>query len=351
MSRRLAILAAFLLLAPGAAAAQRPGPTPSELLGSRLVVGLPGTTPSLQLLDRVRSGKVAGVILFARNVGDPAQVRRLTGRLQRAARAGGRPPLLVCVDQEGGDVRRLPWAAPARSASELARLGARAVRAEGARTGRALRTVGVNCDLAPVLDVPGRGSFLGSRAFASDATRTGVLAVAFARGLADAGVLAAVKHFPGIGRATANTDVAEVRIEASRAQLERDLAPFRRAIDAGVPLVMLSNASYSAFGRSPAGWSPTIGDRLLRDELGFTGVTITDSLDAPANVRGWSTVTPALLAARAGADLLLVTGSEETSWGVYTRLLRAVRDGEVPRRSLEESHRRVTALRRSLASR
>ena len=132
-------------------------------------------------------------------------------------------------------------------------------------------------------------------------------------------------------------------ITASRDRLERDLAPFRRLVDGGVPLVMFSNASYTAFGPAPATWSRVV-QALVRDQLGYGGVTITDSLDAPAHARGWPTSQAALLAARAGVDLLLVTGSEEASDAAFRALLADA----PPRASLERSYSRVAALRARL---
>ena len=122
---------------------------------------------------------------------------------------------------------------------------------------------------------------------------------AFTRGLADAHVAATAKHFPGIGRATSNTDTSLVEIRASRGALERDLAPFRAAIGAGVPMVMISNASYPALDSKPAPWSPRI-QSLLRNELGFKGVTITDALDGAAATRRRTVQSVAVLSAQAG---------------------------------------------------
>jgi beta-N-acetylhexosaminidase len=242
------------------------------------------------------------------------------------------------------------WAPPVRPAAELGRLDAGAVRRAGQATGRALRAIGINCDLAPVADVPVPGSFLRARAFSGKPERVASHAAAFAAGLGDAGVVAAVKHFPGIGRARISTDRAAVRIGVARPELERDLTPFRRLVAEAVPLVMLSNASYVALDGKPATWSPAIANGLLRGELGFSGVTITDSLDAAAAVRGWTTPRTAILAAQAGVDLLLVTGSEATSRGVFSRLLRAAREGRLPLPGLERSYERVAGLRGRIAA-
>ena len=164
-------------------ASAAPSPTTAELVGSRLVVAMRGTSPSPALLGRVRRGEVAGVILFGGNVDSAPQVRALTASLQDAASAGGHDRLLVCVDQEGGSVRRLRWLGPAAAAT-LGRGTAQEVRAAGRATGRALAGLGINCDLAPVADVPVTGSFLRTRAFSRDAARTASRANAFALGLA-----------------------------------------------------------------------------------------------------------------------------------------------------------------------
>lgn len=354
----LALLAIALLAdpvgaergAPSARAEHAAAADPGRLVGQRLVVAMTGTFPGPDLLARVRAGEVGGVVLFGWNVRGPAQLRALTDALRAAARAGGQPGPLVAVDQEGGAVRRLPWAPPTPSARGLGRLSPEAVRAQGRAAGQALRAAGIDVDLAPVADVPGvSDSFIAARgrAFSSDPLRVSVLALAFARGLEDAGVVAVAKHFPGLGRASTTTDVASVTVGATRAQLDSDLAPFRALVAGGVPMVMLSNAVYTAYGSKPAAWSPAI-QLVLRRELGFGGVTITDSLDAAAATHGRSLGSAAVLAAQAGTDLLLVTGSEADSAAVYRRLVAAARARRIPRASLERSYARILALKRRL---
>ena len=222
-------------------------------------------------------------------------------------------------------------------------------RAQGRLTGTALRGLGINVDFAPVADVPASASaFMSPRAFSSSATQAARLSTAFAAGLADRRVTATVKHFPGLGFALRNTDKEVVRIAASRAALAPGLSPFRAAVSAGVPLVMLSNAVYDAYDRSnAAGWSHAIGTTLLRGKLGYRGATITDSLDGAAHARGVPTDVLAVRAAAAGSDLVLVTGSEAASLSVYTSLLRAARDGRISRERLTASYRRILALKTS----
>ena len=342
-----ALLAAAMLVRP---APSQTVPSLEELVGQRLVVAMRGTVPSADLLARIRSGRVGGVILFGGNVRTAPQVRAVTAQLQGAARAGGRPTLLIAVDQEGGDIRRFRWAPPARSASALGGDPAR-IRAAGRATASALRGLGVNVDLAPVADVPSvPDSFIArqQRAFSTSPAATGARASDFASGLVEGHVAATAKHFPGLGRAAVSTDTNAVSIGASKAALVSDLVPFRALIRAGTPLVMLSNATYPALDAKPATWSPAV-ESLLRSSLGFAGVTITDALDAAAATHHRSLPSVALLAAQSGADLLLVAGSEAVSDAAFDRLLAAADTGRLPRAGLERSYARILTLKRTLA--
>jgi beta-N-acetylhexosaminidase len=236
----------------------------------------------------------------------------------------------------------------------MGRLGSTSVaRRQGARTGGALRALGINVDLAPVADVPrSEGSFMvqQGRTFSFDAERVAKLADAFAEGLASSGVLATMKHFPGIGLAIRNTDHYVDTIAAPRSALASDLLPYRRAIGQDVPLIMLSNVTYTAFDeRNAAGWSHAIAVTLLRDELDFTGVTITDSLDGTAHARDLKVSELAFRAASAGTDLILTTGSEKTTRRLYETLLARAREGQIPLDRLRDSYRRIVALKDRLS--
>jgi len=324
-------------------------PTVRELVGQRFVVALSGTTPSPALLGRVRRGEIGGVILFGANVVGQAQLRRLTATLQNAARDARRPPLLIATDQEGGKVRRLPWAGPLPSATALGRLEPKAIRSEGLASGKALRLAGVNVNLAPVADVPRSGSFMAleERTFAGSPAAVARATVAFARGLAGARVAAAAKHFPGIGRASRNTDRTAVELAVSRQEIDRsDLVPFRDAIAGGVPIVMISNATYPALDSKPAPWSTKV-QSLLRDDLGFRGVTISDALDGAAATRGRALASVAALAAEAGVDLLLLTGSEASSTAAFERVADTAERGLIPRAALQASYTRIMTLKRA----
>jgi beta-N-acetylhexosaminidase len=159
-----------------------------------------------------------------------------------------------------------------------------------------------------------------------------------------------MKHFPGIGLATRNTDRNAESIGASRSALRTDLRPYRRAIRHGIPLIMLSNATYRAYDRrNAAGWSSAIADRLLRGDLGYTGVTITDSLNGTAHARGRTVKRLAIRAAIAGTDMILVTSSERSSSRLYAKLLAKAEDGSIPVATLRASHDRILALKDALS--
>src|SRR6185437_14714221 len=277
---------------------------------------------------------------------------RAPHRRAPGGRAGGRPPLIIATDQEGGLVRRIPWAPPKRSAAELGTLPASVSQTSGANTGAALHAIGINLDLAPVADVPaGPADFIEQqrRAFSTSRFTVASDAAAFAKGLEQGGTLPTLKHFPGLGLATVSTDEAVVRIDLGRSRLIRALLPYQVAFRQTLgPVVMLSTAIYPALDSHAAAWSRPIIHGLLRGTLGFSGTTITDSLDAAAAARGLTDPVVALRSAEAGADLLLVTGSQATSKGVYASLLAAAQAGALPRSRLTASYNRILGLKSRL---
>ncbi len=330
-----------------------PAPTTAQLIGQKLMVAMDGTTPSANLLGRIERGEVGGVILFGANISTQDQVIALTTKLRAAAAAGGQPPLLIATDQEGGFVKRIAWAPPTLSPPQMGAIGSSTVaRDQGGSTGTALAGLGINVDLAPVADVPvSTSSFMyqQGRTWSFSATTTTNLANAFALGLQLGGALPTMKHFPGIGLATLNTDTHVVTISASMAALAPGLRPYRSAITNRIPMIMLSNATYTAYDASnAAAWSHAIATTLLRNDLGFRGVTITDSLTGTASSRGVSDSSLSILAARAGTDMILVTGTEASSRAVYSALLTATQDGSISAATLRDSYDRILALKARL---
>jgi beta-N-acetylhexosaminidase len=353
--RRVTAALAALALPVAAASAsgggdrvRAPAPAPlAQQVGRLILSGFPGTSAPAWLEQRLARGQLAGVVLFGYNVASPSQVRALDARLQRKAHGKA----LIALDQEGGQVRRLPWASPQLDGyrQTTAGIALRSARAAA----RDLRAAGANVNLAPVADVAlGAGSEMRRRAFPGDGAGVARLVGAAVRGYSGSGVAATVKHFPGFGAALANTDDAVVRIDRSRAQIEAtELAPFRTAIALHVPLVMVSHAVYPAYDASHiASQSRAILTTLLRGRLGFEGVVATDSMEARAVLARSSVAVAAERSLRAGADLLLLSG--QTSYPpVYNHLLAEARRSRAFRARVAQAYGRVSALQASLSAR
>lgn len=323
-----------------------PPQVPLELMVGQLVMaGMSGITADPDLLRRVRQGEVGGIVLFAGNV-SPALPEVLAG-LQAEARAGGNPPLLISVDQEGGLASRLPGPpAPPRSIASPAE----AFR-QGQATATFLEGYHINVDLAPVADVDQAESGFEvrqGRGYAGNAARVAGMANAFTQGLQRQGVAATAKHFPGIGSLKLTTDAGVGRVSAPARQLEIELQPFEAVIDDGVDLVMLANAVYEAWDPgAPAVFSPSIVQDLLRRRFGYDGVVITDDLALPP-IAGSDVGARAVLAVQAGADVALYSPVEA---GPVARqaLLVAAQSGALPHTRVEEAYQRVTRLKARLA--
>jgi beta-N-acetylhexosaminidase len=288
----------------------------AQRVGRMVILRFAGTEAPGYVRDALRRRRVAGVILFGDNITGEAQTRALTTSLREAA--GDLEPL-VCVDQEGGEVRILPWAPPERSAPEQQASGR--VRDDAADAGRALHAVGVNVTLAPVADLPSvPGSALAGRAFTPDPDAAATAIGEAVAGWHEGGVATTVKHFPGLGGATVNTDDGPATVDRTRAELRDDLTPFESAVGAGTEFVMAAHATYPALdGEHIASQSPAIIDGLLRDELGYDGVVMTDSLEAAAVQAVTDIEEAAVASAEAGVDVILTTGR-----GSYIRVFRAL---------------------------
>jgi len=313
-----------------------------QQVGQLTISSFPDAEPPAYIRRRLRAGETAGVILFGFNASSAPQWRRLTRAVQRNARGAA----LVMVDQEGGEIRSVGWAGPE---------AAQALQGEPAEVRRAargaaaqLRSAGANVNLAPVADLPSGASALSSRAFAGDAAAVAASTRAAVEGMGAARVAATAKHFPGLGRAAVNTDDGSATVPGA---LTADLVPFRAAIAERVPLVMLSHALYPALdARRIASQSPAIATGLLRRRLGFEGVAVTDSLEAQAVLDRSDVAVAAERSVRAGADLILMTGS--ASWNeVFPRLLARARSDRAFRARVRRSAARVLELKRRLGLR
>jgi beta-N-acetylhexosaminidase len=313
-----------------------------QQVGQLIVSSFPDPAPPDYVRRRLRARETAGVILFGFNASSPAEWRRLIRSVENQARGDA----LVMVDQEGGEIRTVSWAGPA--AGQPTQGGPRAVRRGAHAAGRQLARVGVNVNLAPVADVPGGAApVMGFRAFAGDASGIAARTRASIEGMRSAGVAATAKHFPGLGRAQANTDDASAVVTG---QLTADLVPFRAAVEGRVPLIMLSHALYPELDADRiASQSPDVVTGLLRERLGYDGVIVTDSIEAQAVLDRAGVGRAAERSLRAGADLVLTTGS--ASWNlIHPWLLREARASPAFRKRVRQSAARVLGLKARLAA-
>ncbi len=315
------------------------------------MVGIPGPT-----LDRATRAFLAehppgGVILFKRNVRSAAQLRRLTAALH-ATGAGVTP--LVALDHEGGRVHRLPrpFTHFPPAATVAAHRDARLVEAVGRAMGEELRAVGIDLDFAPVLDVWSnpRNRVIGDRAFGTEPASVARLGLALARGLARAGVLACGKHFPGHGASAGDSHFVLPRVRRSRRTLAAvEIAPFARAIAAGIPSLMTAHVVYPALDpRRPATLSRAICRDLLRRRLGFRGVLFSDDLEMNAVAARSTPARSAVEALRAGCDMLLVCQSLDAARAAMRGVEEAVERGGLDGADVATKLARIQALRRTL---
>jgi beta-N-acetylhexosaminidase len=347
---------------PPAAAVPVPRLTGAQLAGQRIIYSYSGLKPPARLLYLISHGEAAGVIFFAGNVGPPPEFSDAVHELDRAAASKLNPvqlPLLLMTDQEGGTVRRLPGPPDlsARQDGESPDPLA-ATRQAGSAAAATLRGAGLNVNLAPVLDVYREaGNFIDQfgRSFSTDPATVAKLGAAFAGAEQDHGVAATGKHFPGLGAAARplNTDLRPVTLDESASAIRSvDEVPYRAAIAARIKLVMVSWASYPALDPDhPAGLSAPIVQGELRQRLGFTGVTITDALEAGALRRFGSIASRAALAAGAGMDLLLCSqGSVTEGESAMKSLQNAYARGSLDPSAAQAALERIMALRSWLAS-
>lgn len=304
--------------------------------------------------DLMRRHHLGGVILFAKNYDDRAQLGELTSQIQRVARSanGSHVGALISVDQEGGVVKRFPDMPPRYSHPQIGVSGETSLAyGQGRATGRELRDAGVNVNLAPVadLDLPPE-HVMRSRSFGSRPRKVARLTRAFARGLQSRRTAATAKHFPGLGGATINSDYGRAYVYRSKRQLRRiDARPFHRAIDGGIRMIMLSHGIYvNHGGRRPASVNRFIATRRLRREFDFKGVAISDALEPVAWRFGGSTAKACRATIKAGVDIALITGDAIAARSCVRAIRGAVRSGDIRERRINKAVRRVLELKRWL---
>jgi beta-N-acetylhexosaminidase len=329
-----------------------------QLAGQRVIYSYPGLTPPAGLLTDIRNGQVGGVIFFGENISSESQIAGVITQLRQAQQASLiKLPLLLMTDQEGGEVARLPGA-PTLSEKQIGESANPTGEAATAGTGAGenLAGVGMNVNLAPVLDVyytAGDFDDQYQRSYSSNPNIAGECGKAFITAQQATGVAATAKHFPGLGSATASqdTDAGPVTLDVTLSQLRgTDEVPYPVAVAAGVKLVMVSWAIYPALDASlPAGLSPVVVQQELRSRNNFTGVTITDALEAGALGAFGTTQQRATAAAAAGMDLILCSARDVSQGEAATSALAAAyASGQLNPTSFNAAYNRVTGLRESL---
>ncbi|MFZ5814550.1 MAG: glycoside hydrolase family 3 protein [Bacillota bacterium] len=323
------------------------------------LIGYAGAEPTPLVTSLIRDQGLAGVILFARNLSSAEQVRASLRHLRSLS--PGLPPL-IAVDQEGGVVSRIggtssqltgtPWPGAmtlgAAGSTDLARQVARGV-------GLELRALGIDMNLAPVMDVNNNPAnpVIGVRSFGETPDLVAALGEATITGLREAGVIATAKHFPGHGDTAVNSLSRLASVPHDRARLDSvELVPFRRAIAAGVDAIMATHVAFPAVEPDPmlpATLSRAVLTGLLREELGFQGVILTDCLEVPSIVETFGTAKAAVAAIAAGADLVLVSHTPERQLGAIEAVREAIATGRIPPERAAEALERVRALRRRLS--
>jgi len=366
--RRLcaSLLGAAFFFCPVNITQAKASPSIEEMAGAMLMVGFRGLTPPPSLLSAIESGRLGAVILFdrdlrqdgPRNIDSPSQLRALTSSLQKAA-AGNHQPLLIAVDQEGGKVRRLKDSRgflPLPSAEAMGAMPADEVRVLGMRAGQEMAKLGINVDLAPVVDVlrtqssPGLGDI--GRLFGRDHAVVTRQALAFAEGLSAAGIIPALKHFPGLGSADKDSHLDLPDVTAR--WYKDELKPYAEAFRRGWPGMVLAAHVYhrGLDPENPSSLSRRVIEDLLRRDMGWQGVVISDDLQMGAVARGRALKDILRLAIEAGNDILLLGNNlsydERLHEKAFQMLMELEQSGEISRERFERSWRRIEALKSRL---
>ncbi len=316
-----------------------------------LVGGFDGPTPPKDLSKLIKSHGMGGVILFRTNLEEPVQIARLNNRLQRLSSLA---PLFIMVDQEGGRVCRLPL--PFTRFPPGAMLGVcnsyRLAYRVGQATARELKAVGINMNLAPVLDVNTNpaNSVIGDRAFGSDPMLVSKLGLAQMVGLEDQKVLACGKHFPGHGNTLEDSHFALPSVgESLDRMIQVELKPFQHAIENRIQAIMTAHVIYKSLDpRHPATLSKKIITKLLREAMRFRGLVLTDDLYMKAVADHYELTQASIQSIQAGADLLLICREPEAQIRVIDALYQAVKKGALSEQRIDQSLSRILAVKEKM---
>ncbi len=329
---------------PRSAAAAVRSLTVERKVAQLFLLGFEGTDLNAEIFQRLRSLDLGGIVIGEQNYTSSDLLGQLAGETRVIADEEGHVRPFAMVSQPGGELNSFPDLPPPTAPADLE--SADAAGAEAAESATALAALGVTGVLGPVLDVsPEGGSALGALAYSDDPAEVAGFADAELAAYGEAGLFTAVGHFPGLGSADQATDDGPATVGLGLPELrKRDLLPFRAAIEDGAPAFVLSHALYPMNDfTAPASLSSEVVTDLLRDELGYQGVAITDDLAAPAVAIAASVPEAAVEALRAGADMLMISGPLADQQAAYDAVLAAVRRGRIPRARLDQAVGRILA--------
>ena len=334
------------------------GWSPEERAGQLIMVGVETAGPRLASIDAVSTHHVGNVFIAGQTHAGAEAIRGVVDAMTALVGPDTThgTPLLVATDQEGGQVQVLQGSGLSTipSALEQAAMPAQDLRARALTWGQELADVGVTMNLAPVADLvdipdPSANAPIGAweREYGNDPATVLDHATAFAQGMEEAGVIAVYKHFPGLGRVGANTDTASDVTDGTTAPSgDAAVSVFADAIGGGARVVMVSSAVYPLIDdSSPAVFSPAVVTDMLRGELGFTGVVITDDVSAAAQVQEWDPGQRAVRAVRAGCDIVLASGDPSTAIDMVRALIDQARDDPAFADRIDQSAARVLDLK------
>ena len=314
----------------------------TEKLGQMVMIGIQGTKvddDSLYMLNQYHMG---GVILFDRNMDSPEQVKQLTSDLQ--AQSNEKVPLFIGIDEEGGDVVRMAEKlTPPPSQKEIGATGdIEQARTWAIKTAKSLKDMGINVNFAPVADIGSNDK----RSYSTDANTVIDFVRAATKGYQQENIIYSLKHFPGIGKGKVDSHVDSSSIDVAKEVLmTEDILPFKTIIDENEPndyFILVSHLKYPALDEEyPASLSSKIMTDLLRNELGYKGIIITDDMEmgAVANHNDFRSI--GVKAVKAGVDIVLVCHEYQHQQEVYLGLLDAVNSGEISQERIDESVKRI----------
>lgn len=322
----------------------------ADLVGQSIMFRFLG--PELTPADREAFNTIrpGGVLFFGDNLTSREQIRALTQQLQQAAREEGLPPLLIAADQEGGIVTRFPTdMVTVSSAMGLGPLPAEVIRDSARLNARQLREVGINTNYAPTADINSNplNPVIRTRSFGESAAMVSEAVVATMLGHLDEGVIPTLKHFPGHGNTHVDSHYGLPEIGSSIEDLHNmELAPFVAGIRAGGPAIMTAHIRFPVLDELPATLSRKILTGLLREQLGFNGLIVTDSMSMDAIAKGWGLEEAAILAKEAGVDMMESSEGPEAMVARHAALVGALESGRLDEKVFTDSITRIDELRR-----